>query len=447
MKLVTEIVKPVMTEECFSNLGWDVLQDAGADLTIAGLLAGFLISAAAALLVRYERSDSDTIALFASGVPALILSCWLFSSLTGAKLPVDYDPGLCGQIWSQWLSAYTTLLIGGAVLLCGLGWSLVSYGDDLAVKLIGKNSSMERIADRRGLFIGLSGWLALGATTATTCWLIAANVVYLKSTSWGRAHFQLPEWGWLPSVFHVKWYAIFFVYIFGLYVVMRSTYLVIWRTRTARRVNIDSCSKYAPGAEYKSPTALGARDDQLPKRVIREICVAVTIALGTLLAGFLTNKAVEEKFSFSTTVDPVYIVLGAYIIARLAYRAIVHSFPQPIVRTLEGHTGSNEYTQADANILATPSTEIPEDSIRIKYSLRRLSQISYHVVAFAMLSTFFALALTQGPLWNNWRISLSLFIGGIYPATILLGLSYSVPAAPGTPLPEWKTWRGSRLLP
>ena len=125
-------MKPTMEKECFSNVGWDVLQGAGADLTIAGVLAGFLISAVAALLVRYDRTDPDTIALFASGVPALTLSSYLFSLLTGTKLPEDYDPEVCGQIWSQWLSAFTTLLIGGSVLLCGLGWALVSYGDNLA---------------------------------------------------------------------------------------------------------------------------------------------------------------------------------------------------------------------------------------------------------------------------------------------------------------------------
>lgn len=441
------IMKMSMDEECFSKLGWDVLQGAGADLTIAGVLAGFLISAAAALLVRYDRSDPDTIALFASGVPALTLSSYLFSLLTGTRLPQDYDPNLCGQIWSQWISAFTTLLMGGSVLLCGLGWALVSYGDDLAVKLIEKNSSMRRIADSRGFFIGLNGWLSLGATTATTCWLIAANVVYLKTTTWKLAYLQLHGWRWLPAAFHVKWYAMFFVFLFGVYVMARSAYLVIWRTTTARRTNVDSCTRYVPGADNEAAASLGARDDEFAKRVARELCVAAAIALGTLLAYYLTNQTVGESFSVRTTLYTVGVVVFAYIIGRLAYRLIARVVLRPVLVPRGSQATTNRYSQADAMIRNTPSTETPEDAIRIKYSLRRLSQISYHVVCFAVLGTIFAAALTQGPLWTNWRTGLSLFIGGLYPASILLGLSYSVPAAPGTRLPEWKTWRGSRLLP
>lgn len=62
-------------EPCLGNAGWNVLEGAPADSTLAGVLAGFLIAAAVALLVQwYDRSDPDTIALFASGVPALTLA-------------------------------------------------------------------------------------------------------------------------------------------------------------------------------------------------------------------------------------------------------------------------------------------------------------------------------------------------------------------------------------
>jgi hypothetical protein len=429
-------------EPCLGNAGWSVLEGAPADSTLAGVLAGFLIAAAVALLLQwYDRSDPDTVALFASGVPALTLSSYLFTVLSGTQP----DPTVCDQMWSQWLPALAMILIGGAVLLCGLGWALVSYGDNLAVKLIEKNRPMRKVEESRRFFISLSGWLSLGGTTATTCWLIAANVVYLKGTS-GR---QVGDKTVYPffEFLNVKWSIMFFVFLFGLYVMVRSAYLVIWRTFTARRENITSCTRYVPGVYDEPSTPLDARANKLGERVAKEICIAVVIGLGALLANYLTNQAVGERFSGTTTRCIVGIVLVAYAIARLAYYAVVRMVRQFFGSTLRGQSMAERYAEADAMIRRTPSTEIPEDAIRIKYSLRRLSATSYHVVFFAILATSFAAALTQGPLWTNWRTGLSLFVGGLYPAAILLGLSYAVPAGPATKLPEWKTWPGLRLLP
>jgi hypothetical protein len=425
-------------ERCLGNAGWNVLEGAPADSTLAGVLAGFLIAAAVALLAQwYDRSDPDTIALFASGVPALTLSSYLFTVLSGTQ-PAT---AVCGQIWSQWLPALAMLLIGGAVFLCGLGWSLVSYADNLAVKMIEKNRPMKRVEENRRFFIGLSGWLSLGATTATTCWLIAANVVYLKGTTGRRVGDKTiyPFFEFLD----IKWYTMFFVFLFGLYVVVRSAYLVTRRTLSARRENVASCIRYVPGVYEESRTPLDIKEDRLTERVANKICIGVVIAFGTLLADYLTDQAVDERFSGTTACRIIGVVVVAYAIARLAYYLIVRLFGP----RLREQRPTESFAEADIMIRRTPSTESPEDAIRIKYSLRRLSEASYHVVFFAILGTVFAAALTQGALWPNWTMGLSLFVGGIYPAAILLGLSYAVPAGPATQLPEWKTWRGWRLLP
>ena len=214
-------------DPCSANVGWSLLAGADADSTLAGVLAGFLIVAATALLAQWnDRSDSDTFALFASGVPALTLSSYLFTVLAGSR---PAAPEVCGQMWGQWLAAFAMLLIGASVLLCGLGWALVSYSDNLAVKLIEKNRPMKRVEENRRFFISLSGWLSLGGTTAMTCWLIAANVVYLKGTT-GRQVGYGKDQQTIYSFFeflHVKWYLMFVVFLFGLYVVVRSAYLVI----------------------------------------------------------------------------------------------------------------------------------------------------------------------------------------------------------------------------
>ena len=56
-------------DPCTKDVWWSAITASSADSTLAGVLAGLLIAAAAALLVQwYEGSDPHTIALFASGV-------------------------------------------------------------------------------------------------------------------------------------------------------------------------------------------------------------------------------------------------------------------------------------------------------------------------------------------------------------------------------------------
>jgi hypothetical protein len=433
-------------DPCVGNVGWSVLGGAAQDSTLAGVLAGFLIVAATALLVQWnDRSDPDTFALFASGVPVLTLSSYLFTLLSGTKPGTKPDPKVCGQVWSQWLPAFAMLLIGASVLLCGLGWALVSYSDNLAVKLIEKNRPMKRVEESRRFFISLSACLSLGGTTAMACWLIAATIIFLKATTGRQVGSGKDQQTIYPffEFLHVKWYLMFFVFLFGLYVVVRSAYLIIWRTRAARQENVASCTGYVPGVYDESSTPLDARDNKPTERVAKEICIAAAIALGALLAEYLTNQAVGERFSGTTTSCVVGVVVVGYVIARLAYYGIVRLFGP----TLRKQRTTESFAEADVMIRRTPSTEIPEDAIRIKYSLRRLGATSYHVVVFAILGTVFAAALTQGSLSPNWRTGLSLLVGGLYPAGMLLGLSYAVPAGPAAKLPEWKTWPGLRLIP
>jgi hypothetical protein len=440
-------------DPCSANVGWSIMEGAGADSTLAGVLAGFLIVAATALLTQWnDRSGPDTFALFASGVPALTLSSYLFTVLAGSQ-PVS---GYCHQMWGQWLPAFALLLIGAAVLLCGLGWALVSYSDNLAVKQLELNRPMRRVMETRRFFISLSGCLSLGGTTAMTCWLIAAAIVYLKGTTarkswWGTTYYQ-----WFEFL-HIKWYEIFFVFLFGLYVVVRTAYLVISRTIDARRENVASCIGYTPldATRVNVPSHTGpapavlesraphdVRKYKRAERVRDEICIFVAIPLLTLLALFLTTQAVHEKFSVAATWGIIGLLLGIYIIARWAYSGLVRFSD----RALSEQTADMRFADADARVQKTHSLEKPEDAIRIRYSVRRLGPTSYHVVIFAIVGTLFAAGLTQGSFWPGMTTA-SLWVGGFYPACMLLGLSYAVPAAPSTKLPEWKTWPGWRLLP
>jgi hypothetical protein len=284
-------------DTCGDQVAWSVTEAAAAHSTLAGVLAGFLILAATTLLVNwYYRSDAHTIGLFVSGVPALTVSSYIFGVLSGVK---PTSPSQCDQMWSQWLPALASLFIGGAVLLCGLGWALVSYGDNLAVELIKKNLPMATVADRRKIFIVLNGWFSFAATTAPTCLLIAANVLYLKASN-------VPKWSFF-EFWDVSGYALLSVFLFGFYVVLRSGYLVIWRTRAAIQENEQSCRKYAPGVynNYRTPRPKANKR----RKFVGEAATAVLIVLGALLASYLTKEAVKDPFSGRATGHLIILVL------------------------------------------------------------------------------------------------------------------------------------------
>jgi hypothetical protein len=419
---------------------WSALQSAVPDLTLAGVLAGFLIVVVAALVVQwYDRASPRMIALFASGVAPLTLSSFLFTISSGATPPEDPNVlSYCNIVWSQWLPAFTMLLIGGSVLLCGMGWALIIYSSHLADKLNEKKFPTRMIEDNTRFFIYLSALLSLAGTTAMTALLIIVNVTYLQATTdlnTTNSNKTLTYSEFLG----VKWYAMFFVFLFGVYAMVRCAYLVTWRTNSfAKR-------EHVAGVNTKSSARRGAWDNKRVRRVAKEIGIAVAIALGAELAIYSTKAVLGKDFSGHPT-SYVMVVVVAYIIARLAYYVIVHVARQCSRSMRGGQATTKGYAEAGPKIHIAPSVEKREDAFQ--YSAGRLITTSYNIVFFAVLGTVFCAALSQEYLGiTGWRTNATLFIGGLYPSAILLGLSYSVPAAEGIRLPEWKTWPGLRLLP
>jgi len=468
-------------DPCAENALWSVLNAAVPDLTLAGVLAGFLIAVVAALVVQwYDRASPRMIALFASGVPALMISSYLFTiesgakppgeskvvaELTGSKLtgelrflvvsppsketkflvepplsnPFQHSNALtlyCNQEWSQWLPAFAALLIGGSVLLCGLGWALVIYGDHLAERLKKDNLPVGTIEDYRRFFIRLSALLSLGATIGMAGLLIAANVAYLTATT--RPHnttepnttlafFKFPP-AFVKFPPSVPWYAIFFVFLFGVYVVAGSAYVVFSRTTSF------AWGEHVSGLRTKSALRRAWANKRV-RRVASEIYIVLVIVLGALLAGLLTKKVLDTKFA-GDLIEYVGVVAAVYAIGRLAYCGIVH-VPQYSRSMREGRATTKGYAEADAKIPVAPSTERPEGN----YSSGWLRATSYNVVVFAVAGAVFTMLVTNASVWNHlgsWQTGLELFIGGLYPAAILIGLSYSVPADPSVELPKWK---------
>jgi hypothetical protein len=117
---------------CESASHWSIISSAGTNSQLAGVLAGFLAAAITVLFASTRKPDSHTIVLFSSGVLVLGLDSYLFSLITGTDLPDQPDQSLCAKVWSQGMAATGMLAVGGSVLVCGLGWMLVSYGGYLA---------------------------------------------------------------------------------------------------------------------------------------------------------------------------------------------------------------------------------------------------------------------------------------------------------------------------
>ena len=413
-------------DPCTENVWWSALSAAAGDATLAGVLAGLLIAAAAALLARYDRSDAHTIALFGSGVPALAFSTYLFTVIAGMDFPGKNNNTekligqVCSQVWSEWLLAMGLLLIGGAVLVCGLGWALVNYADTLAVKREG-SESIETAQNRRISFIHLNGWLSGGVISTTIALLIPANVLYLKNV-----HHR----GFFASDV-VKGYSILGVFMLGVFFISWSTYNAIIRTRSALRAAARSCAA-DPGDRLAGVTGnqYGERLSQhieeffaisragqgkkVAMRAAREIAVVLWVALGAALAVYMTSTAVGKDHW-----PAIAWAVGIYIIVGAAYIVVADS--------AKPRTAGKGYSST-SHEAGNPGNDKSVEPTRIRYRVGQLSAATRSVVVLAILGAFFDVALTQGHFATTQSV-LTLFLGGLFPAAILTGLSYSIPAA------------------
>ncbi|MGA8329327.1 MAG: hypothetical protein WB777_08540 [Mycobacterium sp.] len=449
-------------DPCSTNVFWSGISAATADSAFAGVLAGLLIAAVAALLVSwYQGAGPQTIALFGSGVPVLALATYLFTVIGALRYP-PYDPQkplgpknfdyttpggtgerLCNQLWSEWLLATASLFIGSAVLVCGLGWALVSYADNLAVKLCEGNISIERVEYSRKFFIRLNAWLSAAVTTAATALLVVTSVIYLAAIGQQNMH---------------SGYLLYFVYLVGLFLIGRASYVIFSRTSSARRANKKSCAAYAvgdppvaadnerikAGASLARPPAAKdprfARRNKVAMRAAREFGFAAYVAFAALLAVPMTSGAAfnQRREGIAVSLDIVIKVVVLYIIVRGFYVLIASIVELVSARRYDTPTNNEALPRANAKSV---------ERIRLTYAPGRLHATTYTVVFLAILETFFVVALTQGPLWTVGRIFISLFLGGLYPAVVLAGLSSSVPAAEDVRRPKWETVRWLGFVP
>ena len=113
-------------------------------------------------------------------------------------------------------------------------------------------------------------------------------------------------------------------------------------------------------------------------------------------------------------------VVGLYIIARLIFA---------LNRTAARETAGKGY------ISTNQEADESVDRIRIEYSVGCLSTATRAVVVLAILGAFFDVALTQGAFGGPQSV-ITLFLGGLFPAALLTGLSHSIPAADDVATPQ-----------
>lgn len=418
--VVVQIPDP---DPCAKEVYWSSISAASGEATLAGLLAGLLIAAAAALIVQwYQGAAPPTIALFGSGVPALMLSTYIFVVIAGLDIPkdLDYTSDVCNQLWSQWLLAIGLLFVGTAVLVCGLGWALVNYAENLAADYCKTNWPITTVAVRRDFLIRLSAWLSSAIIIAAIVLLTLTNVTYLKAI--GQENLK-------GEIFGEKWYLLFFVFLFGAYFICRSSYVVLIRTLSARRANRASCAAYAAGGP---PVA--THDEGISAVAASEFVLVMCVVLSAFLAAYTTSKAVKDGAVSPTIV--IYVVV-LYVIVRAIYVLIARIVELVLAKKDDAPTDNDAVPPANAE---------SAERIRINYSRGRLRVTTYNVVFLAILGTVFVAALGLGPLLTDPRIIISLLLGGFYPAAILTGLSDSVPAATDVRKPRWERVLSSRGL-
>jgi hypothetical protein len=205
---------------CESASHWSIISSASTNSQLAGVLAGFLAAAITVLFASTRKPDSQTIVLFASGVLVLGLDSYLFSLLTGTDLPDQPDPSLCAKVWSQGMTATGMLAVGASVLVCGLGWMLVTYGEYLATTDMNTpgQGNPEDLPLLRVYGSVLGACLSAAIVVTTTGMLISLSIYYLQAIN--DRHL------WL------RWAAL----VYGLLIITVSGILIIARTLATVRV-------------------------------------------------------------------------------------------------------------------------------------------------------------------------------------------------------------------
>jgi hypothetical protein len=181
------------------------------------------------------------------------------------------------------------------------------------------------------------------------------------------------------------------------------------------------------------------RDDghnEAALRAAKEFVVVILVALGAVLAIYMTSGQAFGQPRNGITVSPkiVICVVVVYLIVRATY-ALIAKFVELVSEKRDGSpqqqrnrpTGERRIGRTHPNQLLCWNAS-PDDIQGCPFG---------HISNFLRCHVA---TLTQGPLWPLPRITISLLLGGLYPAVVLTELSSSVPAAEDVSRPRWEAW-------
>jgi hypothetical protein len=288
-------------DQCANATAWSILQSASPNSQLAGVLAGFQIAVIAFLFAKPKRINAHAIGLFASGVFILGLDSYLFSLLTGMDLHSKSRPNICSIVWAQGMAASGMSAVGGTVLVSGLGWMLISYGEDLVQGLEAPRNSSDkaqagtpekrksdirhRMNTRRAYFSTFNGWLASGIIVTTTLLLTFTTNYYLTATSHRTS--------WLVWAVWSDGILICLISIIGVSVrtVVMVDYVHPGRSITAvdTTLVVKTAHWIASRSGYQEPERTADFEPSLGRLPQTTYWVALLAILGTLFAGALTQ--------------------------------------------------------------------------------------------------------------------------------------------------------------
>jgi hypothetical protein len=157
---------------------WSVVIASQSSAALAGLLAGFTLTAIAFLLGRQRKEDRifHAVALFAPGVLVLVLACNQFIGIW-ALAPPQNDPHVaevvCSLAWTQSMAASGMLAVGFVVTVAGLGWIIAHIVDADA----GFGAREAANQDRRSL-VHLGNFLVFVAIVTVSLLLTRTSLNY-----------------------------------------------------------------------------------------------------------------------------------------------------------------------------------------------------------------------------------------------------------------------------
>ena len=145
-----------------ANTGWSAVTSAGANATLAGVLAGFMLNGIVVLLSQTMKTFGKVraLALLFTAFVALGLDSYLFGLVTGDSS--------CRRAWSEAMLAAGLLGMGAVAIIAGFGLLVAEY-----VPASGNSESVKML---RTLFNLLRGGVAL--VVLTVLFMTSWNYLY-----------------------------------------------------------------------------------------------------------------------------------------------------------------------------------------------------------------------------------------------------------------------------